>query len=311
MRLLTAFVDWKRALLLLPVLALAGVALYFFALRDDTSTTRRASLLDTLAVDGVEVGTDKGELARDFSAFSPDGEPVRLSDLRGRPTVINFWATWCTSCLAEMPDLRDLQAEVGPDRLNVFAMNVGEDTDAATGFLDWLDAPDFYVGLDPTLAVGDAYGVRGMPQSVFIDGEGIIRAVYVGQLTENALREYLASASRGTNQQDDRSGPLRFVTTVGRERVLEVDELDDGRVEFRSKSLRCDDAYCAAPVVDALSRSPGVVSVENHLDWDPALVVVTFDERRTTVAALTDILSQELEQYKDPLYTRPLEIRDE
>lgn len=131
-------------------------------------------------------------------------------------------------------------------------MNVGEDSGAAKRFLRELDAPDFYVGMDPTLAVADAYGVRGMPQSIFIDADGIIRAVYVGQLDEDLMREYFRAASLGTDEAD-RPGPLRFVTTVARERALEVDPLDGGRVEFRSKSLRCDDAYCATPVVDTLS----------------------------------------------------------
>jgi len=311
MRLLTSLVDWRRALLLLPVLAAAGVALYFLAWRDDTGSTARASLLNTAAPEGIEVGTTKGRLARDFLTYSPDGEAVRLSDLRGTPTIVNFWATWCSSCVAELPDLRDLQADLGPERLSVLAVNVGEDSGRARKFLDSLDASSLQVGMDPTLVVADAYGVRGMPQSVFIDSEGIIRAVYVGQLTEEALREYLASATRGTDQPDDRSGPLRFVTTVGRKRVLEVNRLDGGRVEFRSKSLRCDDAYCAAPAVDALSQSPGVVSIEEHLDWDPAIVVVTFDQRQTSVETLVDLVAQALMRREDPLYTRPLEIQYE
>ncbi|MEX2159684.1 MAG: TlpA disulfide reductase family protein [Dehalococcoidia bacterium] len=248
-------------------------------------------------------------MARDFLAYSPDGEAVRLSDLRGTPTIVNFWSTWCSSCVAELPDLRDLQADLGSERLSVLAVNVGENSGRARSFLDSLGASSLRVGMDPTLVVADAYGVRGMPQSVFIDSEGIIRAVYVGQLTEEALREYLASATRGTDQPDDRSGPLRFVTTVGRERVLEVKTLDGGRIEFRSKSLRCDDAYCAAPVVDAISRTQGVVSVERHLDLDPAIVVVTFDQRETAVETLVYLVAQALMRREDPLYTRPLEIQ--
>ena len=298
-------------LLLLPVLAATGVAIYFLAWRDDTASTARASLLDTAASEGIEVGTTKGQVARDFLAYSPDGEAVRLSDLRGTPTIINFWATWCSSCVAELPDLRDLQAELGPERLSVLAINVGENAGTARKFLDSLDASSLQVGMDPTLVVADAYGVRGMPQSIFIDSQGIIRAVYVGQLTEEALRDYLASASQGTDRPNDTSGPLRFVTTVARDRVLEVERLDDGRVEFRSKSLRCDDAYCAGPAVDVIARAQGVASVERHLDWDPASVVVTFDERETTVQTLVDLVAQRLLRREDPLYTRPLEIQYE
>jgi len=308
LRPLAALVDWRRALLLLPVLAAAGLALYFLAWRDDTASTPRASLLNTAAPEGIEVGTAKSQLARDFLAYSPSDEPVRLSDLRGAPTIINFWATWCSSCVAELPDLRDLQAEFGAERLSVLVINVGEDSGRARSFLDSLDASSLRAGMDPTLVVADAYGVRGMPQSIFIDSEGIIRAVYVGQLTEEALRDYLASATEGTDQPDDAPGPLRIVTTVARERVLEVDDLGDGLIEFRSKSLRCDNSYCAQSVVDELASAPGVLSIEAHLDGDPATVIVQVDETQTDVRRLAEFVVDELEQLGDPLYTRPIEI---
>jgi thiol-disulfide isomerase/thioredoxin len=309
-RFLTAIIDWRRALLLLPVLAGVAVAVYFLAWRDGTGDTPRATLLDTAAIGGLEVGTRQGRVARDFAAFSPDGEPVRLSDLRGAPTIINFWATWCSSCVAELPDLRDLQAELGAERVRVLAVNVGESSDAARDFLDWLGASSLTVGMDPTLAVADSYGVRGMPQSVFVDSEGIIRAVYVGQLTDDALREYLASASQGVDQPDDTVGPLRFVTNVARERVLEAERLDGGSVAFSSKSLRCDDAYCAADEVDALAETPSVGSIERHLDADPAFIIVTFDDGATTPEELTGRLAALLNASDDPLYRTPLEVRE-
>ncbi len=93
--------------------------------------------------------------------------------------------------------------------------------------------------------------------------------------------------------------------------MLEVERLDDGRLEFRAKSLRCDDTYCAASVVDAISRAQGIVSVERYLDRDPATVVITFDERQTDVERLVDLVAQELMRQEDPLYARPLEIQYE
>lgn len=301
-------IDWRRALLLLPILAGAVVGLYVLLGSASTAGTPRASLLATTAPDGVSVGTSKGDLARDFQAYAPDGTLVRLSDLRGAPTIVNFWATWCASCAVELPDLRDYQQELGPDRLNVLAVNVGESSDEAKDFFAALDAPDMRVGLDPSLVIADAYRVRGMPQSVFIDSQGIIRAVYVGQLTQDALRDYGQAAARGADQPDDATGPLRIVTTVARDHVLEVETLDDGRLALRSKSLRCDDAYCAAPAVDALAAAGGVLHVERHLDVDPAEIIVTFDTERTAEAELVDALVAALDGLEDPLYTRPLEI---
>ena len=307
MRFVLGLVDWKRALLLLPVLAALAAVLYFVVLRGSTAGTPRASLLETAAVPGTSVGTTQGKLARDFLAYAPDGTPIRLSDLRGRPTVINFWATWCGSCTEELPDLRDLQAEVGPENLNIIAVNAGERSSTANGFMKWLKAPDFKVAMDPTLVVADAYGVRGMPQSVFVDSAGVIRAVYVGQLDANRMMQYVTAAQTGADATNQ-PGPLRFITTVARDRVLEARRVSDGLFEFRSKSLRCDDSYCAQPVLDELTDAPGVLSIEAHLERDPATVVVRMDENVTGRQRLAELLADELEQLGDPLYTRPIEI---
>jgi thiol-disulfide isomerase/thioredoxin len=150
--------------------------------------------------------------------------------------VINFWATWCASCTKELPDLRDLQAEVGSENLNVIAVNAGERSSAASKFIRWLKAPDFKIGMDPTLVIADAYGVRGMQQSVFIDSAGVIRAVYVGQLNKDQMMRYLSATTEGADATN-KPGPLRILTTVAREHVLLVKPLGDGEVTFASKSL--------------------------------------------------------------------------
>ena len=306
MRFATALVDWRRAVLLLQLLVAAGAAIYFFGLRDTTSSTPRATLLRTTAPEGVSVGTKKGQFAREFQAYSPEGELVRLSDLRGRPSVINFWATWCTSCLAELPDLRDLQNEVGAEHLNVLAMNVGESSAVARKFMNVLGAPAFHVGMDPSLVIADAFGVRGMPQSVFVDADGFIRATYVGQLKPSVMRDYVCAASAGSDAVEV-CGPLRFVTTVARDHVLEVRTLAGGRVEFRSKSLRCDDAYCAEPAIDAVARDEGVLVAEKHLDQDPPVIVVTFDENAATLKDVAEAFAARVAS-QDPLYERPVTI---
>ena len=307
MRLLTAIVDWRRALLLLPLIVALGAVLFVLASRDDAAGTPRAVLVDTPGT-GADAGTTKGKLARDFIAYSPEGEAVRLSDLRGTPAIINFWATWCASCAAELPDLHDLQTDLGPERVRIVIVNVGEGSERARGFLGDVRATSLTVAMDPSLVIADTYGVRGMPQSVFIDSAGIIRAVYTGQLKTDVMRDYLDSTSRGADQPDDQLGPIRLVTTVARDHVLEVRSLNDGRAEFRSKSLRCDDAYCAEAVVDAVAAAEGVLSVERQLGQDPPTIAVTFDPQRTDVRRLAAFVAGQIEEFPDPLYTRPLEV---
>src|SRR5512134_3272993 len=104
------FLDARRLLLVLPLLAalLAGAYLRTKGTNDgDSITTSR--LLPTSGRDsGRDVGLGPGELAPDFEISIAEGQRLRLSDLRGRPVLINFWATWCGSCLTEMPEIKAL-----------------------------------------------------------------------------------------------------------------------------------------------------------------------------------------------------------
>ena len=299
-------VDWRRALIAVPVLALAAGA-YVLIGRGTSASTPRATLADTPPGSVQKVGVKKGQLARDFIGVSPDGTPVRLSDLRGQPTIINFWATWCTSCVAELPDLKALQQDAGAGRLNVVAINAGEDSAAAKRFLNQLDAPAFRVGMDPTLVVADAYGVFGLPQSVFVDADGVVRAIYTGQLSKDLMQEYVRAASSGTDGADP-PPKVRLVTTVARDHALEVRPSGRNAVDLRSKSLRCDESYCATPVIDALAHLDGVQGVDRMLSEDPPRILVTFDDARTGADAIASALAASLNQLGDPLYERPLEI---
>ena len=107
-----SLVDWRRLVLALPLLLVVGVGMYFVLDRGGPSaSTPRAALAETPPGSVDKVGVQRGQLARDFIGTAPDGSVVRVSDLRGRPTIINFWATWCTSCLAELPDFKEVQQE--------------------------------------------------------------------------------------------------------------------------------------------------------------------------------------------------------
>lgn len=301
-------VDWRRMLLAAPVLAGVGVAAWLLIPRGGNGSTPRAALVETPPGANMKIGVKKGQLAQDFVARSPDGTVVRLSDLRGEPTVINFWATWCGSCVAELPDLKAVQQDVGTQRLNIVAVNAGEDSSAAKRFLKVLDASAFHVGMDPTLVVADAYGVFGLPMSLFVDSSGVIRAIYSGQLNKDLMHQYVEAASIGADTPDAPS-KIRLVTTVARDHILEVKSLGDGRIEFRSKSLRCDESYCSDAAVASFASSGGVLSIERHPEEDPPRIVVRFDAAVARAAALTQRLADQLNAHKDPLYERPLEIR--
>lgn len=129
-----------------------------------------------------------GSPAPDFVLLLEDGSHFSLSDLRGRPIVINFWATWCGPCRLEMPEL--MRTAVNDPNLLLLAVNVQEEQDAVAAFADDF-AMTTPVVLDSEGALNKLYAVRGLPTTYFIDDSGAISAVYSGPLTPPALKERL------------------------------------------------------------------------------------------------------------------------
>ncbi len=130
-----------------------------------------------------------GALAPDFALASLDGRTVRLADLRGQPVVLNFWATWCPPCRAEMPEFDALHRE-RPD-LAIFAVDVQEDASSVRRFQAELGLA-FPLLLDADGRVWSAYQTRGLPTTYIVDRDGILRDVNVGPLNRDLLARKLA-----------------------------------------------------------------------------------------------------------------------
>jgi peroxiredoxin len=122
-----------------------------------------------------------GFLAPDFSLQNANNETIRISDMRGKVVVVNFWASWCTPCQAEMPALQYAHQHFSPDQVAVLAVNATtQDTfQSAKNFLDsrGLSLPVLF---DLNGSATTLYQVRGFPTTVFIDRNGIIRDLIIG-----------------------------------------------------------------------------------------------------------------------------------
>lgn len=311
-RSLATYLSLRRALAAGLLLAVLFALLVFF-LRPDggAGSARAARMVDTPpgATEASE-GVHPGRLARDFEASDLDNLRFRLSSLRDRPVVVNFWATWCTNCLAEMPALEQQRIARRDEGLAIVAVNVGEGVNDAREFIDALGLQELDVAMDPDLTVSDAYSVRGLPHSVFIDREGVIQAEYQGQLTEGLLAEYVQAAIQAVPGPEP-DPELRFVTTVPREHVLEVvtDDSAPGEATFRSRRFRCDDDYCGEVIVRAIEGRAGVTGVDYRPDKVPASLTVRFSERDIDLDMLIEAMAEALRGHPDPLYTRELEVR--
>jgi len=146
---------------------------------------------------GLTVGLREGELAPDFEFSAFDGQRLKLSDFRGRPVFINFWATWCGPCRAEMPDIQTVLEDHAGDRLVVIGINNGEALAPAQRYLDKLDMRWTAFAYDPQQDIVRRYGIYGMPTSFFVDAEGVIVRVHSGQLSLRIMQSAVGEAIAG------------------------------------------------------------------------------------------------------------------
>jgi peroxiredoxin len=135
----------------------------------------------------------KGQPAPDFVLRDASGDLVKLSDLRGKVVWVNFWASWCSPCKKELPDIQKIYDEKRADGLEVLAVNWQDDLETATAFFDaaGLRLPML---LDRGGSVYDQYSLQGLPDSFFVDREGNIAALQFGSLSEAKMRERLTAA---------------------------------------------------------------------------------------------------------------------
>jgi len=150
----------------------------------------------------VRVGFAVGEHAPDSELHSLDGRAVRLSDLRGKPVLLNFWATWCAPCRIEMPWLVELDEKYRALGLQIVGVSM-DDASATQQVAAFVRERSVrYEILLGNSATADAYGgVRFMPQSFFLDSEGTITGATIGLTTKKDLEDGAETLLGGSGAQ--------------------------------------------------------------------------------------------------------------
>ena len=115
----------------------------------------------------------EGHLAPEIVSAQIGGEPFELSDLRGQPVMLVFWASWCGPCRRETPEVAKIAAGYG-ERLHVIGVNAGEDAATAARAAASMQIT-WPVVLDPNGAIQTSYDVTAIPLVVIIDAQGVIR----------------------------------------------------------------------------------------------------------------------------------------
>lgn len=130
-----------------------------------------------------------GHPAPDFTVTSVNGETFTLSALRGTPVVLNFWATWCPPCRAELPELQAASQKLA-GQVAIVGINQAENGEQVRAFAGQLGLT-FTMPLDERADVSRLYAVRSLPTTFFIDRAGVIRRIQIGAVTEATLTQYL------------------------------------------------------------------------------------------------------------------------
>ncbi len=134
-------------------------------------------------------GIGVGQSAPNFTLTDSTGHPVTLSSLRGHPVIINFWASYCAPCRGETPLLQQLYSEHQGQGLVILGINEGEPTSTMMQYMQ--DYQITYLVLaDRTLQFNNnnSYDPVALPRTFFIDKQGMVRAVFNGQLSPQGLQ---------------------------------------------------------------------------------------------------------------------------
>src|SRR5699024_8030745 len=174
----------KKWIITVIVVGLLGWAVYDFVIKSD----------DIPEETNPEAGIDKGDTAPDFTLDTLDGETVKLSDYRGQKVLLNFWASWCGPCRAEMPDMQKFYEKYSDD-VEILAVNVRETERNDQNVIDFIEEYNatFPVLVDDSSVVSNIFMAHQLPTSYLIDSTGKIHTKAVGAMNyETMVREFYA-----------------------------------------------------------------------------------------------------------------------
>lgn len=143
--------------------------------------------LDAANLDQLIAAPSTGFLANDFSLTGLDGKSYQLSAFRGKPVILNFWATWCPPCRAEMPAFERVWQRYNQGDVVILAVNQRESPLTVERFEQNVVDVSFPILLDSQGEASRLFLVTGLPTTFFIDAEGRIQAVSMGGMDEATL----------------------------------------------------------------------------------------------------------------------------
>ncbi|MVX63674.1 redoxin domain-containing protein [Clostridium chromiireducens] len=192
----------KKALIALIIaFSLTGFSIYTIYNSDSSNSKSDSSISlvsdkNNNSDEPMEVTTNSIKTkAIDFKLKDLNGNELSLSDLKGKKVFLNFWATWCPPCKAEMPEIEKLYQETKDSDLVIVAVEIGEPLDTVKSFID-SNKYNFKVLLDPDQTVATKYNITSIPTSYFIDTDGNIVSKHVGGMNIDQMKAYIKNLDR-------------------------------------------------------------------------------------------------------------------
>lgn len=174
----------KLRLVLWAAVVVFATAAVVIALNRGRSTTAPSASASPQAKSGFE-----GKPPPSLSLQDLDGKPSSADRFRGQPVVMNFWATWCIPCRAEMPDIEH-EARAWAGKATFVGVDDAEDVPTIRTFTQDLGIT-YQIWRDPDGQVEKVFNAPGLPYTVFLDAQGNVQVVYLGQMSRDYMEQQL------------------------------------------------------------------------------------------------------------------------
>lgn len=185
----------RKYIILAVLLVLVGWVLYSNLNLGKTSPSTLTGAQTSLGQETItgstnaNSGLNKGNVAPDFTLQTSDGKTVKLSDFRGKKVILNFWATWCPPCRAEIPDMEKFYEANKDKNVVILGVNLTQAEKTPESVPQFMkdNKMTYPILMDTKGLVGDQYQISAIPTSFILDTQGVIHEVITGPMTYQSM----------------------------------------------------------------------------------------------------------------------------